>query len=99
MCFWCFFHLFCIHISRVDFPAGTYAKVYSSINTCGFSWNLSLSVVENRDERHPTSEVVNFKVFSSLGYPSQTSLRDSPPNTNIPGPQAENHYDKELKGS
>lgn len=70
MCFWCFFHLFCIHISRVDFPAGTYAKVYSSINMCSYSRSLSFSVVENREERHQNSEIVNFKVLSSLGCPS-----------------------------
>lgn len=59
--FWCLFHMFCIYVSRVHFPAGICAKVYSSMNTCSFSRILSSSILKNREEWHPNSEIVNIK--------------------------------------
>lgn len=74
--FWCLFHIFCIHISRVDFPAGTCAKVYSSMKTCSFSRILRSSILKNRAEWHPNSEIVSIKCFGVFFFSWDTIYRN-----------------------
>lgn len=97
MGFWCSFHIFCIHISRVDFPARICAKVYSSMNTCSYSRSLCLSLSKNREEWHPNSEIVSTsKVFFSLDI-IHRNLSQIVHQTEIFLGHRGNCYDKEFK--
>lgn len=100
-----FLHCMCFGVSSTYFafvfqewtsPAGTHNKVYNSMNMSGFS--RSLSALEKRKQRHLTWDIVNFKIFPSIGYlhrnPSETVHL-----TDILWPQVESRYDQELKGS